>query len=91
MTPQRVLMCRRMLVYLKIFVSDAVSLARELKHPPFREVVKLTLLAVAAIGMLMLLISAMDFVFYKILAESRVKSWAHQKALLRLMASRVKQ
>lgn len=67
---------------LKAFVSDALSLGRDLQYPPFREVLKLTLLAVAAIGILMLLVSAMDSVFYKFLAESRVKDWAHQKALL---------
>jgi hypothetical protein len=81
LTSRSLLMCRRRLVIVKIFVADALSFRKDLKYPPIRGVLKLALLTVAVIGMLMLLISAMDYVFYKLLAEHKIKVWAELKAL----------
>lgn len=44
-------------------------MGRDLRYPPLREVVKLTLLAVVAIAALMLLVHAMDLGFYRLLVK----------------------
>ena len=51
----------------KRFLTDSVTMGRDLKYPPFGEVVTLTLLAVVAIVCLMLVVATMDLSFHKLL------------------------
>jgi len=62
-------MCRHVVATSRRFLSEALSLGRDLRYPPLREVVKLTLLAVVAIAALMLLVHAMDLGFYRLLVK----------------------
>ncbi len=63
------IVCRQSFIISRTFLADAWSMGRDLRYPSLREVIRLTLTAIAAIGVLMLLVSAMDLGFSLLLSK----------------------
>lgn len=57
------------------FMSEAWALRKELQHPRPGEVLKLTVIALAATAALIAVVNGLDLLFFKLLSERQLRKW----------------
>ena len=64
------------------FLAEAWSIRKSLVHPSFREVFKLTIIAVIFIGIAMVAITGLDSFLNKVIAEPIIRRWMETRTSL---------